>query len=46
MLTSILAVKNLFGEKNDLWDVNTDRSYYEEVTIGKEESEKTLYEGA
>ena len=36
MLTSILAVKNLFGEKNNLWDVNTDRSYYEEVTVKSE----------
>jgi len=33
MLTSMLAVKNLFGEKHNLWDVNTDRSYYEEVSI-------------
>ncbi len=38
MLTSILAVKNLFGEKNNLWDVNTDRSYYEEVTIKNEDT--------
>jgi protoporphyrinogen oxidase len=46
MLTSMLAVKNLFGGNHNLWDVNTDRSYYEEVTVGKEEiSEKILYEG-
>lgn len=32
MLTGILAVENLFGEKHDLWDVNTERSYYEEFT--------------
>jgi len=30
MLTAILAVKNLFGEKHNLWEVNTERSYYEE----------------
>lgn len=30
MLTGILAVKNLFGEKHNLWEVNTERSYYEE----------------
>ena len=37
MLTSMLAIKNLFGEKHNLWDVNTDRSYYEEISIKKEE---------
>ena len=47
MLTSILAVKNLFGENNDLWDINTDRSYYEEVSIEKEKtSEKVIHEDA
>ncbi|HSP87126.1 MAG TPA: NAD(P)/FAD-dependent oxidoreductase [Ignavibacteriaceae bacterium] len=35
MLTSILAVKNLFGEQNDLWNVNTERSYYEEVSLSE-----------
>jgi len=30
MLTGILAVKNLMGESHDLWNVNTERSYYEE----------------
>jgi len=38
MLTSILAVKNLFGENHNLWNVNTDRSYYEEVTIKNEDT--------
>ena len=32
MLTAILAVRNLFGEKNDLWNVNTERSYHEDFT--------------
>lgn len=31
MLTAMLAVKNLFGEVHDLWEVNTERSYYEEI---------------
>jgi len=31
MLTGMLAARNL-GEKHDLWDVNTERSYYEEFT--------------
>ena len=29
MLTGLLAARNLFGGKHDLWDVNTERSYYE-----------------
>jgi protoporphyrinogen oxidase len=32
MLTGMLAVRNLLGEQHDLWDVNTERSYYEEFT--------------
>jgi protoporphyrinogen oxidase len=32
MLTAILAVRNLLGESHDLWDVNTERSYYEEFS--------------
>jgi hypothetical protein len=32
MLTGILAVRNLvLGERNDLWSVNTDQEYHEEV---------------
>ncbi|WP_017296386.1 NAD(P)/FAD-dependent oxidoreductase [Geminocystis herdmanii] len=30
MLTGLLAAKNILGEKHDLWEVNTERSYYEE----------------
>ena len=40
MLTAILAVRNaLLGEENDLWEVNTERSYHEEVrvSVGKAE---------
>jgi protoporphyrinogen oxidase len=29
MLTGILAARNILGEHHDLWNVNTDRSYYE-----------------
>jgi hypothetical protein len=33
MLTGLLAVRNLMqGERNDLWSVNTDQEYQEEVT--------------
>lgn len=32
MLTGMLAVRNLmYGEKNDLWSVNTDQEYHEEI---------------
>jgi protoporphyrinogen oxidase len=31
MLTAMLAVRNLHGERHDLWEVNTERSYHEEV---------------
>ncbi|NJO94613.1 MAG: FAD-dependent oxidoreductase, partial [Hydrococcus sp. RM1_1_31] len=32
MLTAILAAKNILGERHDIWDVNTERSYHEEFT--------------
>jgi protoporphyrinogen oxidase len=31
MVMAILAVRNLFGEKHDLWAVNADDEYHEEV---------------
>jgi protoporphyrinogen oxidase len=31
MLTAMLAVRNLFGERHDLWALNTDDEYGEEV---------------
>jgi len=40
MLTGILAVRNLLGEKHDLWDVNTERSYYEDFSVDRSK-EKT-----
>jgi protoporphyrinogen oxidase len=30
MLTGMLAVRNLFGERHDLWEVNADDAYHEE----------------
>jgi protoporphyrinogen oxidase len=33
MLTAMLAVKNILGEQHDIWAVNTERSYHEEVRI-------------
>jgi protoporphyrinogen oxidase len=32
MLTGMLAARNVLGEHHDLWNVNTERSYYEEFT--------------
>lgn len=31
MLTAMLAAKNILGEANDLWSINTERSYHEEI---------------
>ncbi|MBE9178314.1 NAD(P)/FAD-dependent oxidoreductase [Oculatella sp. LEGE 06141] len=39
MLTAMLAVKNILGEDHDVWNVNTERSYHEEVTI-KEQAKR------
>ena len=36
MLTAMLAVRNLFGERHCLWDVNADEEYHEEETIEPE----------
>jgi protoporphyrinogen oxidase len=33
MLTAMLAVRNILGEKHDLWDVNVERSYHEEFQV-------------
>lgn len=33
MLTAMLAVKNILGEQHDIWSVNTERSYHEEIRI-------------
>jgi protoporphyrinogen oxidase len=33
MLTAMLAVKNILGAKCDLWGVNADQDYHEEVTV-------------
>ena len=33
MLTAMLAVKNIMGEQHDIWSVNTERSYHEEIRV-------------
>jgi protoporphyrinogen oxidase len=30
MMTGLLAARNVLGEHHDLWDINTERSYYED----------------
>lgn len=43
MITGMLAVDNLLnGEKNDLWDVNTEREYHEEVQVTEEKKFKRV----
>ena len=43
MLTGILAARNLRGEKNDLWKVNGDAEYLEELYEEKgRQSPRTL----
>jgi protoporphyrinogen oxidase len=37
MLTGMLAVRNaVLGEKHDLWSINTDQEYHEEVRVASE----------
>src|SRR6266850_245873 len=36
MLTALLAVKNILGGKHNLWDVNVEEEYHEEVTSSEE----------
>jgi hypothetical protein len=31
MLTAMLAVKNILGANNDVWNVNVDSEYHEEI---------------
>jgi protoporphyrinogen oxidase len=33
MLTALAAVENLAGGRHDVWDINTERSYHEEVRV-------------
>ncbi|MEQ1762817.1 MAG: NAD(P)/FAD-dependent oxidoreductase [Pyrinomonadaceae bacterium] len=37
MLTAMLAVKNILGAKYDVWQVNVDEEYHEEVTASEED---------
>lgn len=47
MLTGILAVRNaILGEANDLWSVNADEEYHEEIRESKEEAPDVEVRGA
>ncbi len=35
MLSAMLAARNILGEKNDVWNVNVERSYHEEFEVKK-----------
>jgi protoporphyrinogen oxidase len=35
MLTAMLAARNIVGESHDLWTVNVERSYHEELQVAK-----------
>ena len=40
MLTAMLAVKNIMGENLDLWSVNVEQDYHEEMTKEEEERQR------
>jgi protoporphyrinogen oxidase/GT2 family glycosyltransferase len=41
MLTGLLAARNLLGEKHDIWEVNTERSYYETFEVDRKSDRPT-----
>lgn len=43
MLTAMLAVKNILGEKHDLWAVNVEEEYHEEASPAAENDRSPAY---
>ncbi|MDX2044254.1 MAG: FAD-dependent oxidoreductase [Acidobacteriota bacterium] len=43
MLTGVYAARNVVGEKNDVWAVNTEQDYHEEVRSSETEKSSTSY---
>jgi len=37
MLTAMLSVKNILGANYDVWEVNVDSEYHEEVSEGRQQ---------
>ena len=33
MLTALLAARNIAGENHDVWNINLERSYHEDLTV-------------
>jgi protoporphyrinogen oxidase len=42
MLTAMLAVENILGANHDIWQVNVDQDYHEEVRKGEREDQLAL----
>ncbi len=42
MLTGVYAARNIVGEKNDVWAVNTEQDYHEEVREAETNRVKTM----
>jgi protoporphyrinogen oxidase len=42
MLTAVYAARNIVGEKNDVWAVNTEQDYHEEVRESETSKVKTM----
>ena len=42
MLSAMLAARNVLGEKHDVWGVNVERSYHEELEIRKKDKAAEL----
>jgi protoporphyrinogen oxidase len=42
MLTAMLAVKNILGENHDLWAVNVEEEYHEEVSEPEESEQRAM----
>ena len=45
MLTAMLAVKNIMGANHDLWEVNTEQEYHEEINSCVDETSLTRLPG-
>jgi protoporphyrinogen oxidase len=42
MLTAMLSVKNILGAKYDVWEVNVDNEYHEEIKAQEDDGEMSL----
>ncbi len=42
MLTAMLAVKNILGANYDVWDVNVEQEYHEEITTPEKTKSEDL----